>query len=71
MKKAAKIFVIIGMVVGWWTILPLIFGILALKKLNNATSRSELTGTGILTLLFVSVIGGILILCMRDEHLRA
>ena len=33
MKTAAKVFIIIGMVVGFWSILPLIFGGLALKKL--------------------------------------
>ena len=67
MKTAAKVFIIIGMVVGFWMILPLVFGILALKKLNTATSKSELVGMGICTLLFVNIIGGILMLC-DNEH---
>lgn len=69
MKTAAKVFIIIGMVVGFWSILPLIFGGLALKKLKTATTKSELTVNAILVLLFCNVIGGILMLCMKDEDL--
>ena len=59
MKTAAKIFIIIGMIVGFWSILPLIFGFSALKKIKN----DEVTvGTGVLTLIFVNVIAGILLL---------
>ena len=64
MKTAAKIFVIIGMIFGFWYILPLIFGFKALKKIKN----DEVTvGTGVLTLLFVNVIGGILLLVMAKK----
>ena len=35
MKQIAKIFTIIGMVCGCWMILPLIFGIIHLKKMNE------------------------------------
>jgi len=35
MKLAAQIFIIIGMVVGFWTILPLVFGIMALVKMKE------------------------------------
>lgn len=69
MKTAAKVFTIIGMVVGFWTIIPLIVGIIALKKLNKATSKSELTGIAICNLLFCNLIGGILMLCLKDEDL--
>ena len=69
MKAAAKVFIILGMIVGFWMILPLIFGGMALKKLNTATSKSELTGTAILVLLFVNMIGGILMLCLKDQDL--
>ena len=59
MKTAAKVFIIIGMIVGFWSILPLIFGFSALKKIKN----DEVTvGTGVLTLIFVNVIAGILLL---------
>ncbi len=69
MKTAAKVFIILGMIFGFWTILPLIFGIIALKKLKTATTKQELTTTAILTLLFCSLIGGILMLCIKDEDL--
>lgn len=69
MKTAAKVFIIIGMIVGCWTILPLIFGFMALNKLKTATTKSELTTSAILTLLFVNIIGGVLMLCLKDEDL--
>ncbi|MBE6977618.1 MAG: hypothetical protein E7438_03135 [Ruminococcaceae bacterium] len=69
MKTVAKVFIIIGMIAGCWTILPLIFGAIALKKLKTATTKSELTATAILTLIFCNVVGGILMLCLKDEDL--
>lgn len=61
MKTLAKVFIIIGMVVGFWYILPLIFGAIALKKLKN----DEVTvGTAVLTLLFVNIVAGIVMLIM-------
>ncbi len=69
MKTAAKVFIIIGMVVGFWTILPLIFGFIALKKLKTATTKSELTVPAVLCLLFCNIIGGVLMLCIKEEEL--
>lgn len=69
MKKASKIFIIIGMIVGCVAILPIIFGVLALKKLEEAKTASELTTMGVLVLLFCSLIGGILMLCIKDQDL--
>ena len=69
MKTAAKIFIIISMVCGFWTIFPLIFGGIALKKLKTATTKSELTGSAICTLIFVNVLAGIFMLCIKDEDL--
>jgi hypothetical protein len=63
MKTVAKVFMIIGMVCGFWTILPLIFGIIGLKKLNNGEMT---TGWKVMILLFVNVIAGILLLCDKD-----
>lgn len=71
MKTAAKVFIILGMVFGFWMIVPLIVGIIALNKLNNAKSKSELTVVAICTLLFVNLIAGILMLCINDEQLKA
>lgn len=68
MKTAAKVFIIIGMVAGFWTILPLIFGGIALSKM----SKNELTtGWKVCVLLFVNIIAGILLLCMNDEQAAA
>ena len=69
MKTAAKVFIILGMIFSFYMILPLIFGFIALKKLKTATKRDELTVIAILTLLFCNVIGGILMLCLKDEDL--
>lgn len=69
MKTAAKVFIIIGMIVGCWTILPLIFGGITLSKLKKAQSKSELVAWGVLDIFFCSLIGGILVLCLKDEDL--
>ena len=59
MKLVAKIFLIIGMVVGFWTILPLVFGIITLKKMSN--NEEVPTWLKVCDLLFVNLIGGILL----------
>lgn len=64
MKTAAKVFMIIGMVCGFWCVLPLVFGIIGIKKLNNGEMT---TGWKVVTLIFVSLVGGILLLCMKNE----
>lgn len=68
MKTAAKVFIILGMVFQFWWIVPLIVGFIALKKLKNAKSKSELTGIAIVTLLFCNLIGGVLMLCLPDSE---
>jgi hypothetical protein len=45
-----------------------IVGPIALHKLAVATSRSELIGIGVCTLIFCSTIGGILMLCIPDSE---
>ena len=44
-------------------------GIIALKRLETAKKSSDLVTIGILTLLFCTRIGGILLLCMREDDL--
>lgn len=63
MKVAARIFIIIGMIVGFWMILPIIFGAITLKKLGNGTLT---TGWKVVCLIFVSLLGGIFLLCSKD-----
>jgi len=65
MKTAAKVFIIIGMIVGFYTILPLIFGIIALKKMKT---EKPSTGLSVCVLLFCNVIAGILLLCSKPEE---
>ena len=65
MKTAAQVFIIIGMVCGFWVILPLIFGGIALSQMSKGQRPS--TGMSVCVLLFCSFIGGILLLCAKDE----
>lgn len=67
MKTAAKVFIIIGMVVGFWTILPLIFGGIALSQMST---RKPSTGICVCVLLFCNMIGGILLLCSDEADYR-
>lgn len=68
MKTAAKVFIIIGMVIGCWTILPLIFGGITLSKMKTATKKEDLTVWAVLTLIFCSLVGGILLLCCDEAE---
>ena len=58
MELVAKIFIIIGMITGCMAILPIIFGTIALNKMKKGQMT---TCWKIVTLLFVSLIGGILL----------
>lgn len=69
MKQVAKIFIIIGMIVGFFAIIPLIVGIPALKRLDESKSKAELGSYPVLVLLFVNIIAGIIMLVMKDEDL--
>ncbi|MBQ9847643.1 MAG: hypothetical protein IJO64_01105 [Clostridia bacterium] len=51
------------MVCCFWCILPLVFGIITLKKMKNNTLT---TGNKVCTLIFCNVIAGILLLCAKD-----
>lgn len=67
MKQTIKVFIIVGMVSSFILIFPIIVGMIALRKLEEANSREELRGMGVLTLIFCSQIAGILMLCLRDS----
>lgn len=68
MKTAAKVFIILGMIVGFWTILPLIFGGIALSQMKT---KKPSTGIAVCVLLFCSLLGGIFLLCSKDEEYTA
>ncbi|MBR6696029.1 MAG: hypothetical protein IKL70_06425 [Oscillospiraceae bacterium] len=65
MRTAIQVMIIIGMVFWFWTILPLIFGIIALNDISNGNRPS--TAMSILVLLFCNAIAGILLLVAKDE----
>lgn len=65
METAIKVFTIIGMVCGFWMILPLVFGIIQLNKMSKGEPLT--TTDGILNLLFVNLISGILILVNKNK----
>ena len=69
MRKAAKVFLVIGMILGFYMIFPIILGSITIRKLNTASSRDELRPWGIISILFVSVLGGIFVLSVRDDEL--
>ena len=69
MKTVAKVFIIIGMVAGWWMIAPLIIGAIALKKLKDAKCKDDLgVAICVVVLILCSTPAGIIMLFMRDEH---
>jgi uncharacterized membrane-anchored protein len=70
MKKIAKVFIIIGMVLQCFLIFPVVLGIIALKKIDKAQSKSDLTVWAIITLLFVNMVGGILMLVIPDSEFQ-
>lgn len=69
MKKTAKVFVWIGMIIQFFLVYPIVVGVLALKKIEEAKSKDDLQTLGILTLLFCSLLGGIFMLSISDEEL--
>ena len=70
MKTAAKVFIIIGMIFTFYLIFPIMLGVLAIKKIDSATSSSELLGWAIATIFLVSTLGGIFMLFIKDEDLK-
>jgi hypothetical protein len=70
MKTTCKVFIYLSIIFGFYLIVPIIVGVLALEKLDTAKNKEDLKTIGILTLIFCSVIAGILMLCMDDDELK-
>lgn len=70
MKKAAQIFLMISIVAMIFIFQPgAVVGILEYIALTKAKKKSDIGKVlPILTLIFVSPVAGIIILCMKDEH---
>lgn len=70
MKKAAKIFLILGMVFQFYLIFPIVLGVIAIKKLEDEKSTDEdIRLWGILSLFLVSTLGGVFMLLIKPEEL--
>ena len=70
MKKAAKIFLILGMVFQFYLIFPIVLGVIAIKKLEDEESTDEdIRLWGILSLFLVSTLGGVFMLLIKPEEL--
>ena len=65
MKTAAKVFIILGMILQFWYIIPLIVGIIALRTMKK---QKPSVGLSIVVLLFCNTIAGILLLCSKEEE---
>lgn len=50
--------------------IPLIIGFVALNKLKKAKVHTELTTIAIITIIGCSLLGGIFMLCIKDEELK-
>ena len=70
MKTTIKVFIWLGMIVQFFLIFPIIVGALALKNLENAQTKEELTGMGIAVILLVNLVAGILMLTKSDKDLQ-
>jgi undecaprenyl pyrophosphate phosphatase UppP len=70
MKTTIKVFIWIGMIFQFFLIFPIIVGALALKKLETARTKNELTGIAIAVLLLVNMVSGILMLTISDQDLN-
>ena len=70
MKKAAQIFLMVGIIVRLILFSPLAaIGIFEYVSLTEAKKKSDIGKVLlVLTLIFASPVAGILILCMKDEH---
>lgn len=53
-----------------YSIVPFIVACIALKRLDSAVTRDDLIGIGVVTLIFCSMVAGILMLCISDDDLN-
>ncbi|PAK21053.1 hypothetical protein CJJ23_03950 [Mycoplasmopsis agassizii] len=69
MKGLAKVFIVIGTIFTFWTIIPIFTAHLAMKKLRTATDKNDLTVAAILAMFFNSILGGIFMLFVSNKEL--
>ncbi len=64
----AKVFIVLSMIFLFPLIFPVIIGGVSLSKLNHANKKEDIIGMAVITLLFCSFIGGIVMLLIPDEE---
>ena len=69
MRTAAKVFIIIGLILRCFLVYPVIVGIIALRKIEN-DSPCEYKEFAILVCLFCSLLGGAFMLSMSQEKTK-
>ena len=67
MKTAAKVYIYIGMIFGFFLIYPIVLGIKALKLLDSAQKKEELRNIGLLILLLGNPVAGIILLLIDSD----
>ena len=70
MKTAAKVYIYIGMIFGFFLIYPVVLGVKALKLLDSAQKKEELRNIGLLILLLGNPVAGIILLLIDDSDLN-
>ena len=70
MKKAAKVFIWIGMIAQFYLVFPIFVGIKALKSLETINNKQDLKSISILTLIFCNILAGIFMLNIDEEDIR-
>ncbi len=70
MKTTIKVFIWIGMIFQFFLIFPIIVGVMALKKLDQAKTKEEITGMAGAVLLLVNGVAGILMLVITNQDLN-
>ncbi len=66
-----KLLSIMAIVMAVCSVIALVVGSLALQKLKTAKNKNELVLFGVLSIFFVSLLGGIFMLCVKNEDLNA
>lgn len=69
MKNVVKVFIHIYMYALGILIFPFIFGNILLKKIDEAVLKEELRLLTVLSFFFLTPVVGILMVCLKDEHL--
>lgn len=63
-----KVFLIIGMVLTFYLIFPIVLGVMTIKKIHSSNDPEEIRNWGIISLIFVNFVGGVLILASDSSR---